>query len=75
MGNLCSGYNIKERLLLFNYEEMRGLIRIIVTIQPYKLWLVITKVYFIAFYETFIANVLRYRFHECQDIIEVKSNY
>ena len=35
-----------------------------VTIQPYKLWLMISKVHYVAFYETFIANVLRYRFHK-----------
>ena len=39
-----------------------------VTIQPYKLWLLITKVHFVAFYETFKANVFRYRFHEHKDI-------
>ena len=31
----------------------------------------ITKVHIIAFYETFIANVLRYRFHEYKYIIYV----
>ncbi len=29
-----------------------------VTIQPYKLWLLTTKVHFVAVYETFIASVL-----------------
>ncbi len=45
-----------------------------VTIQPYKLWLLVAKVHFVAFYETFIANVFRYRFHEYKDIIKVKSD-
>ena len=48
--------------------------KINVTIQPYKLWLLITKVHFVTFYETFIANVVRYRFHEDKDIAEVESN-
>jgi len=52
----------------------RLLITFYVTIQPYKLWLLITKVHFVAFNETFIANVLRYRFHRFKEIIEVKSN-
>ena len=53
---------------------MRLNVKILVTIQPYKLWLLITKVHFVAFNETFIANVFRYRFHRFKEIIEVKSN-
>jgi len=45
-----------------------------VTIQPYKLWLLITKVDFVAFYETFMANVFRYRFHKYKEIVEVKGD-
>ena len=58
------------RLLFMGYLSVKK----IVTIQPYKLWLLITKVHFVAFYETFIANVFRYRFHKYNDIIEVESN-
>lgn len=50
---------------------LRRRIRYFVTIQPYKLSLLIAKVHFVAFYETFMANVLRYRFHEYKDIIYV----
>ena len=45
-----------------------------VTIQPYKLWLMITKVNFVAFYETFMANVLQYRSHEYKDIVKVSGD-
>ena len=40
-----------------------------VTIQLSKLWLMMAKVDFVAFYETFIANVFQYRFHEYKDMI------
>jgi hypothetical protein len=46
----------------------------IVTIQPYKSRLLITKVHLIVFCEELVANVFQYRFRNAQDFIEVKHS-
>jgi hypothetical protein len=48
--------------------------QIMVTIQPYKSRLLITKVHLIVFCEELVANVFQYRFRNAQDFIEVKHS-
>jgi hypothetical protein len=73
---LNSYTSLKNKMLNSIYGKYFPMLEaiILVTIQPYKSRLLITKVHLIVFCEELVANVFQYRFRNAQDFIEVKHS-